>query len=92
MAVFPPVFFAFAVLMRAAAAGVIGFGVALFRADLVFALVIIWALFGIVTARGADPVAAGERIILAAYVSMGVVAVGAIIGAWRAGKGVGYVR
>lgn len=74
------------------AAGVIGFGVALFRADLVFALVIIWALFGIVTARGADTVAAGERIILAAYVSMGVVAVGAMIGSWRAGKGVGYVR
>lgn len=74
------------------AAGVIGFGVALFRADLVFGLVIIWALYGIVTARVAEPVAAGERIILAAYVSMGAVAVGAILGSWRAGKGVGYVR
>ncbi|MDP5171176.1 MAG: tryptophan-rich sensory protein [Bacteroidia bacterium] len=74
------------------AAGVIGFGVALFRADMVFALVIIWALFGIITARDADPVPANERIIWAAYLSIGLVALGAIIGTWRAEAGIGYVK
>ncbi len=74
------------------AAGVIGFGVALFRADLVYALVVIWALYGIVASRNADPVIAGDRIILAAWVSMGLVAIGAVIGALRATPGVGYIR
>ena len=74
------------------AAGVIGFGIALFRADLVYALVVIWALFGIVTAREADPVTAGERIIWAAYVSMSLVAIGALFGALRAAPGVGYLK
>ncbi len=74
------------------AAGVIGFGIALFRADLVFALVLCWALFGIITARQADPVVAGDRIVLAAWVSIGLVLIGAVLGSVRAEPGVGYLR
>lgn len=74
------------------AAGVIGFGIALLRADLIYGLVVIWALWGIIIARDTDPIAANERIVWAAYLSMAIVAVGATFGTLRAARGVGYLR
>lgn len=72
-------------------AGLIGFAIGLFRSDLIYALVVIWALIGIVLARQADP-EPSLRIIYTAYVSIGVIAIGALLGSWRAAPGIGYLR
>lgn len=80
-------------MIMISAAGVIGFAVALFRSDLVYALVIIWALFGIITARQMAGGGSGnENIIMTAYISMGIVFIGAIIGTLRAAPGIGYIK
>lgn len=80
-------------MIMISAAGVIGFAVALFRSDLVYALVIIWALYGIITAReGGIESTGNERIILSAYVSMGMVLVGVVIGTLRAAPRLGYIQ